>query len=1477
MTRQTTASGARRRILAVIRWLIGRIVRLALVMALLVLGAFGVVQTGWAKTRLDGVLSHYLTRLPDRRITIDGLDGFLPFDVRMNRLALSDAHGVWLEANGLRVKWSPTALLEGRIHVDTAVADRLRIERAQEPRLGARGPKSDTKRPFSLGRILGVVRRLPAVTIERAAIARLEFGEAIQGGPASLTVSATAHEGPRVSVVVESLDPPMTSAHAVVILDEDLIEIDAAANEQEGGLLARLLRIDVPGELHISAAGAGPLGAWQGRVHGNAWDLGSVDVGVTIAERAGYVFTVQGALELAEALLPERVAPLLEGRTEIDAAGVYRIEKVLEVERADIRASFADASVEGTLDFASRQIDGAYTVYAPDLARLRDLAQIDLAGQASLEGAVGGSMDQPAISVGLDVHGLRAGSFAAEVFQGEIDVAFLKPLSDGFDGVDVRGKGVISGAALDSGPPLPETVADWRFHAVGPRDGVVDVQALDASAGTLHVEATATADVDAQTIAADVQARADDLRRFRDLARLADLEGAATLGGHVVVNLAERGATGRYTVQFDRLAGFPEIALAVAGTGVRVDGELTVDDWRGIGVPTLDIRGTTTAHAAARLDLETKRWTATWRAPDLDLGLFAAHAERPMRGRALVEGQASGALHDFSASARVEIAGLDVDATRFEAVTANADVQGLPNEPYGAIEAAVVYAGHRLTGRSDFRIEPERWGFDGIRVDGLGFHIAGGGAVAAGSRTATASMHGSTEDLAPLGDFLGKPVEGQAEFDLRLSEHAGAQDIEITATAHDLSTEFARATRLALDGVIRDVLGTPTAAVTVEATELVGASQALTTATVAARGTRDQLDIEAHIESVPYTPYHVDAAATAVLLGGIQSLELTKLEGAYRDVDFRLARTAMVERAGKSYRLEGLALAIAAGAIEADASVGPEAIEAVCRWKDLPLDLAHLAGIDDIHGTGHGEIRVNGTAAEPSIRVDIGAEQVQIRAASLEGVSPARVSGSAEWAAGTLHAEMAIADLVEEPILGNMAVPMALSLTPFNIEIPEGGALAGHVEARADLATVGRLLLLDRHRVSGQASATFDLAGTIAQPVAKGRAIIENGAYEYDVTGTVLRNIAAEVAADGARIDLVRLSMDDGVGGTLSASGSLALDTARHLPFEGKAVLQNMRIIQRDDATATTDGNLSLAGTLDGGEVAGALTVSEAEIRVPERPARLTPAIEVVEVREKDTVPEALVVPTAAATRDADGLASRIGMDVSVTVPGRAFVRAPNLSSEWKGDFRVRGQARAPRIEGSLSAVRGHLMFLNQRFVLAASTVDLDGSYPPAPALNVTLETHAQDLTAQLEILGNPRHPEIHLASDPSLPQDEILARLLFGRELTEISPMRAIQLAQAAHALHGEGGTLDFLSRTRQTLGVDELELTRDGAAGEMPTINVGKHLGDRFYVEMEKDLEQPGGRVSVEAEVTRNITLKSDVGSDSKGGVWLEWEHDY
>jgi autotransporter translocation and assembly factor TamB len=126
------------------------------------------------------------------------------------------------------------------------------------------------------------------------------------------------------------------------------------------------------------------------------------------------------------------------------------------------------------------------------------------------------------------------------------------------------------------------------------------------------------------------------------------------------------------------------------------------------------------------------------------------------------------------------------------------------------------------------------------------------------------------------------------------------------------------------------------------------------------------------------------------------------------------------------------------------------------------------------------------------------------------------------------------------------------------------------------------------------------------------------------------------------------------------------------------------------------------------------------------------------------------------------------------------------------------------------------------------------------------------------------------------MPEDEVMARLLFDRDLSSISPVQALKLAQAMNELVGSGKP-GLLDRARGAVGLDRIEVVQPEEEDGSTALSLGKYVGEKTYVEVQQGLDEDEGKVSVEIEVTPRVTVETEVGADAAGGVELKWKWDY
>lgn len=140
------------------------------------------------ESRLVEFIENSLSDGAARAVDLQGFSGALSSEARLDRLTVADAEGIWLEIEGAELIWNRSALLRGRIEIETLRADTITLTRL--PETEDTGPTAETT-AFSLP-------DLPvSIEVAVAEIGALELGQAVLGS----SITASAEAGDRKSVV----------------------------------------------------------------------------------------------------------------------------------------------------------------------------------------------------------------------------------------------------------------------------------------------------------------------------------------------------------------------------------------------------------------------------------------------------------------------------------------------------------------------------------------------------------------------------------------------------------------------------------------------------------------------------------------------------------------------------------------------------------------------------------------------------------------------------------------------------------------------------------------------------------------------------------------------------------------------------------------------------------------------------------------------------------------------------------------------------------------------------------------------------------------------------------------------------------------------------------------------------------------------------------------------------------------------------
>jgi translocation and assembly module TamB len=107
------------------------------------------------------------------------------------------------------------------------------------------------------------------------------------------------------------------------------------------------------------------------------------------------------------------------------------------------------------------------------------------------------------------------------------------------------------------------------------------------------------------------------------------------------------------------------------------------------------------------------------------------------------------------------------------------------------------------------------------------------------------------------------------------------------------------------------------------------------------------------------------------------------------------------------------------------------------------------------------------------------------------------------------------------------------------------------------------------------------------------------------------------------------------------------------------------------------------------------------------------------------------------------------------------------------------------------------------------------------------------------------------------MPQDEVLSHLLFGENMSQLSPLELAQVAEGLSTLMGSGGGFNPLSSARRSLGLDRLAVGGT-QTGNGASVEAGKNVSRGLYVGAKQDTSG-GTQAMVQVDLTKHLKLQT------------------
>lgn len=1353
----------------------------------------------------------------DAGVELEGLDGD-PFEaLAVRRIEVRDDRGPWLAAEDARVEWSVWDLLGRRVSIDAVSARRLEV---------LRPPESDAAAPPE--EPSGGIQAPPVeIAVKSLRVEEIVLAEELAGAPVSLRLEGGAlyaAGAANVDLDVLRLDGPgALSLKADYDLADERFDLNLNASDPAGGLATRLAGL--PDGVAARLKGSGDLNMWTGRLTAATGAKPLADLKLDVSRADGAIRLDVAGDAAPGPFLPPDLLDLVGEIVRIELRAQAREDgSAVAVDALRIAASPGAFVAEGALDAETGAIRATVRSERLDGAAAGRFLPDAVIADPTISADVGGTLERPTGVVNLRL---------ARAAFGDIRASDLQLIAEALPGAGqaVEWKAEATAGTLALGQPAIDPILDgrWRIDATGAYDPAGDAQPLTVK-----------------------------------------LDGASGLSAvYQGVVSASGAAKGAFSARAADLSPFTPLAgVPLSGPGT-IEGDL---DYGDAGFKARDIKVQAIGAAlAGRLDLNAAfdQIDGAFNVSVPNLGRIGRLANAPIDGALAGDVTVSGPLSNPASVGELRFQPLLLQGERFRDARIRYDARRLATAPEGQVRLAAASPYGAIGAQTGFRLDGAQLRLSSLRVDAPGARAAGDIAVNLSSTTATGDLRLAVESLGAATRPFGVEAAGAGDGRVRLSSgRRGAQQIDADVRFKDVAV--ADMSVGSISATARGALGGDAPLnLNVVAEGLRAADVAAESATLTLSGPLRRADVSLQANGAAGdSEFVADVRGLLSIDDRGQSFQLTKGDGAFAGEALSFAPGLVVSNSSRGLVVDSLDFRSKPLTLQAAASLAGDRLSV--RLSEAKADLAGLrpfmpttplAGVIRLQGELEGRI----DAPQGRFTIDgdgIGAE-------GEPGAPKMDLDGAIGLGPGAVTIDLSGAGIGPTPLTVRGRIGLTGAAGAFPAPGP-ASTLDLRVAWSGAVEPVMALAPTEDHRLVGEGTIDLAISGTIDAPSVAGAVVLQDGAYEHLEFGTALDFDRIEILADGPNLVLKPFTARAGEG-TIGASAAVNLQNRPGPSIRLEATFDNARLAAREDVTAAASGELKVEDQGAGMSVFARIVTDRVEVELIDN---LPPDIPNLAVAEIGPLPPGREAPEP----PSEASAQPITLDVEVSIPGQFFVRGRGLESEWQGNVAVGGTAARPVVNGQIDLKRGAFDLLGKRLALSEGVVRFEpnASGELEAILDILAEYEASDFSAAVRLEGVADQPEIILSSTPELPRDEILARLLFGKNAGALSAIESAQLAVAVASLAGGGGGgFDPVRSLRQATGIDALRVDVGAEGG--PSVEAGKYLTDDVYVGVRQGAGAGQGAVVVEVELFDSVTIESESkqdGSQQIGGR-LKWDY--
>lgn len=476
------------------------------------------------------------------------------------------------------------------------------------------------------------------------------------------------------------------------------------------------------------------------------------------------------------------------------------------------------------------------------------------------------------------------------------------------------------------------------------------------------------------------------------------------------------------------------------------------------------------------------------------------------------------------------------------------------------------------------------------------------------------------------------------------------------------------------------------------------------------------------------------------------SLYLTKLTGRLAEQSIQLTKQLAIVKSKNGLSVNDFALSVGDGSITGNARILDNQHEVSLALEQSPLSLSKVVWPQiSIKGTVSETSQILGRRNAPQGEIELRANHFNLKNTRFNQLQEHWLNIRGRLRDNRVKLDGQLGGFGDEAAEIALTLPVRVKSDNSMIEIAPQQALNGRLFWHGGLAPIWAFVSPEENQFDGLGELSLSLAGTAQQPVVSGHINLNDARYANIETGTTISNIVLRIDADQYRQTVRELTASDGASGKITGGGNLDLDPNDGYPINLQLGFNDTKLIATDDMQIDAGGQLAMTGKITKPLLSGSIVTNNVQLNL-EQPAQT----KIVELPvEEINIPNRPTIQKKPTNQRKDFGAQ---LDLSISIPDKAFVQGMGLDSEWRGHLKITGDANAPKIQGILEPVRGFFAVWGRNFDLKRGAIRFAGTKKIDPLINLTAEYQSTGITAVVTISGTASNPKIGMTSRLVMP-----------------------------------------------------------------------------------------------------------------------------